>query len=241
MHRLLYLLTGVWMLALPARPAAALQPFYFYNPHTTLCLGPQNDSMAQGTPIVQETCKASGAQQWIYVPGGSDNFQIQNALTGLCLDARGGAANHTPVQQWPCSNISNEEWEVFAPAKGSVVAPLKSRVAGSSTFCLDIPGGQTTVGLAMQIYGCNGTVSQLWQLKPAPDVFVPFVANLVNTATLNAAFGKITLYGLMPKEKDIPNCFAGHTAFIQGPNGGTFAPANSTVTLTVYTCTKPGT
>lgn len=172
MHKALYLAVAVVALMLTAKPAAALQPFVFFNAHTSMCLEPQNDSTAEGTPIVQEPCKASGAQQWIYLPDGSAGFQFQNAQTGLCLDARGGAANHTPVQQWPCNGISNEKWQIFVPANGSLDAPVQSRVAGSSGFCLDIPGGQATVGLAMQIYRCNQTVSQLWQLKPANGVYV---------------------------------------------------------------------
>jgi hypothetical protein len=237
MHKALYLAVAVAVVApmLTAKPAAALQPFVFFNAHTNMCLEPQNDSTAQGTPIVQEPCKRSGAQQWIYYGGG-----FLNAQTGLCLDARGGAANHTPVQQWPCNTISNETWEVFVPAKGSLSAPVQSRVAGSSSFCLDIPGGQATVGLAMQIYGCNETVSQMWQLRPANGVYVPNVSNSANSSTLTAAVGKLTLYGFMSEVKNITNCFAGHTAIGQIPNPGTFAPPNSTVQLTVYTCAKPG-
>jgi hypothetical protein len=238
MHKALNLAVAALMFT--AKPAAALQPFVFFNAHTSMCIQPQNDSTAQGTPIVQEPCKASGTQQWIYLPDGSAGFQFQNAQTGLCLDARGGAANHTPVQQWPCNGISNEKWQIFVPAKGSLDAPVQSRVAGSSGFCLDIPGGQATVGLAMQIYGCNQTVSQLWQLKPASDVFVPDVTNLANSSTLGAAVNKITLYGFTPKVNSITNCLAGHTAIFQVPGSGNFARPNSEVTLTVYTCTKPG-
>jgi hypothetical protein len=222
---------------LTAKAAAALQPFVFFNAHTSMCLEPQNDSTAAGAPILQEPCKASGAQQWIYLLDGSAVL-FQNAQTGLCLDARGGAANHTPVQQWPCNSISNEKWQIFVPAKGSLDAPVQSRVAGSSGFCLDIPGGQATVGLAMQIYRCNQTVSQLWQLKPANGVYVPNVTNGANSSTLTAAVNKITLYGFKPTVSNISNCFAGHTAILQTPNPGTFAPPNSTVTLTVYTCAK---
>jgi hypothetical protein len=39
---------------------------------------------------------------------------------------------------------------------------LFSRVSGTSSYCLDIPGGQQVAGLAMQIYRCNGTEAQQW-------------------------------------------------------------------------------
>jgi hypothetical protein len=74
MHKALYLAVAVVALMLTAKPAAALQPFVFFNAHTSMCLEPQNDSTAEGTPIVQEPCKASGAQQWIYLPDGSAGF-----------------------------------------------------------------------------------------------------------------------------------------------------------------------
>ena len=236
MHRALYLAVAVIALMLTAKPAAAAAPtpFVFFNLHTNMCLEPQNDSTANGTPVVQEPCRETGAQQWIYI---SNATQFQNAQTGLCLDARGGAANHTAVQQWPCNWISNEKWQIFVPAKGSPGAPVQSRVAGSSGFCLDIPGGQATVGLAMQIYRCNQTLSQLWQLNPARGVYVPNVTNITSSNTLTAAVNRITLYGFTAKVSNITYCFAGHTAIIQSPLPETFAPPNSTVTLTVYTCT----
>jgi hypothetical protein len=55
MHKALYLVATVISLMLTANPATA-QEFLFFNAHTGLCLGPQNGSSAQGTPIVQESC-----------------------------------------------------------------------------------------------------------------------------------------------------------------------------------------
>lgn len=159
----------------------------------------------------------------------------------MCFDARGGAANHTPIQQWTCNGISNEKWKVFAPAKGADGGPVQSEVAGSSGYCLDIPGGQTTAGLAMQIYKCNQTVSQLWKLNPAVTLYVPYVANFMTSNTLQAAVYKIKFYGLVPKVTNINDCFAGHTGIIQEPEGGHFAELkNNVVTLTVYNCVKSG-
>lgn len=240
MHKIVYFFASLMALALSAKPAAAIQPFYFFNSHTGMCLEPQNESMLQGTAIVQRPCKASGAQEWIYV-NSSTGFQFENALTGMCFDARGGAANHTPIQQWTCNGISNEKWKIFVPAKGALSAPVQSEVAGSSGYCLDIPGGQKAAGLAMQIYKCNETVSQLWQLNPAGSLYVPNVSNTMNSNTLNAAVYKIGFYGLVPKVTNINNCFAGHTGIVQSPDAGAFAePKNNVVTLTVYNCVKSG-
>jgi len=243
MHKTVYLFASVMSLALSAKPAAAIKPFVFFNSHTSMCLEPQNDSMLQGTAIVQQPCKASAAQEWIYISLGGAGFQFENALTGMCFDARGGAANHTPIQQWTCNGISNERWQISVSGKGAVGAPaqVQSKVAGSSGYCLDIPGGQRTAGLAMQIYKCNQTVSQSWQLNPAGFLYVPNISNTMNSSTLNAAVYKIGFYGLVPRVTNINNCFAGHTAILQFPSAGTLVePKNSAVTLRVYNCVKSG-
>ena len=91
-------------------------------------------------------------------------FHVVNRGSGLCLDAQGRAANGTPIIQWPCNSISNENWD-FGNSSGSVFT-LRSRVSGTTSTCLDVPGAQATVGLALQLWSCNGTVAQSWQ---APD------------------------------------------------------------------------
>lgn len=163
MHKALYAVATVLTMALWAKPAAAIQPTVLFNPHTNMCLEPQNRSTLQGTAIVQQPCDNSTAQEWLLIWLDPTVVQFKNVLTGMCLDARGSAANHTPVQQWTCNKITNEWWQPFPPAKGSTIAPIQSAVARSKGYCLDIPGGQSTAGLAMQIYKCNDTVSQLWK------------------------------------------------------------------------------
>jgi Ricin-type beta-trefoil lectin domain-like len=143
--------------------AASSPPGDIYNFLSNQCLQPVDGSTVQGAAIVQEPCDEGAAQQWLSVPEGGSIVHYQNVLSGLCLDARGGAANHTPVQQWTCNSISNENWEPGADLD-DYIPPLYSRVSGTSSYCLDIPGGQQTAGLAMQIYRCNGTEAQQWWL-----------------------------------------------------------------------------
>jgi hypothetical protein len=145
-----------------ASPAAAASgPGDLYNFLSNQCLQPVNGSTLQGAAIVQEPCNGGAAQQWVNVPVSGNIFHYQNVLSGLCLDARGGAVNGTPVQQWTCTSISNENWEPGEDL-GDDIPPLFSRVSGTSSYCLDIPGGQQVAGLAMQIYRCNGTEAQQW-------------------------------------------------------------------------------
>ncbi len=233
MYRTVYIAASVVAVALSARPAAALQPFVLYNSHTNMCLQPVDGSTTQGVAIVQQPCNRTAAQEWMYVATGGGSFHLENALSQLCLDARGGAANRTPVQQWTCNQISNENWEPEVNPKGGG-APLISRVSGSSSYCLDIPGGQQTAGLAMQIYVCNETVSQSWLLNPDGSLVVPNVVNL----QANAAIAKVSLYGLtpMPNNTNNPNlCPASKNGLVvdQFPGGGGFQVPNTKICLSI--------
>jgi hypothetical protein len=149
-----------------AAPAAASGPNVLYNFLSNQCLQPINGSTSQGATIVQEPCNGSPAQNWTQVSVGNNIFHFVNVLSGLCLDARGSARNRTQVQQWTCNSISNENWQPSDDDSNDDIPPMFSRVSGTSSYCLDIPGGQNTVGLAMQIYSCNGTAAQGWLIAP---------------------------------------------------------------------------
>jgi hypothetical protein len=224
-HQTFYIATCVIAVALSAKPAAAIQPVRIYNSHTNMCLQPLNGSAVLGVAIVQTPCNLSGIQEWLYISVGGGSFHYQNAVTGLCLDARGGATNGTPIQQWTCDQISNENWE----SEVGNDTPLISRVSGSNSYCLDIPGGQQTPELAMQIYKCNGTVSQLWQLAPLGQVFIP---NVVGSSE-DAARNKLTLYDLRAMVTYAAKCISPGNVLAEGGGPGPLTLANSQIPLTV--------
>ena len=127
-----------------------------------MCLQPADPGGGAGTAIVQQPCTSSQAQNWAPVGIGS-SYKFVNQATGLCMDAHGGAAQGTPVDQWPCNNISNERWS-WPHSLPDSFWPIRSEVAGSSGYCLDVPGASTQAGLGMQIYTCNGTAAQAWAI-----------------------------------------------------------------------------
>jgi Ricin-type beta-trefoil lectin domain len=131
-----------------------------YNSRSEKCLQPLNESTAQGAPIVLMPCDQRPAQQWKRLLNGGALHYV-NQLSGMCLDAHGSAANGTPVQQWTCNMITNENWRYLQDA-GDTQPKVVSWVSNTNIYCLDIPGGQTTSGLAVQIYTCNGTPAQHW-------------------------------------------------------------------------------
>lgn len=128
------------------------------------CLAPQGNSSADGVPIVQTTCTGNPFQRWDFVDHDNSNFQIRNAVTLKCMDALGGATNGTPVVQWPCANISNQRFHANRSLPDFV--ELRSRVAGSNTHCLDVPGGRSDENLALQLWVCNNTASQRYGVFP---------------------------------------------------------------------------
>ena len=161
-HRIVSLVVGLQSLS-PAfrylRGSQRRTPTRSTTFFSNQCLQPINDT-GQGAAIVQEPCNGGAAQQWTEVSVGSNVFHYVNVLSGLCLDARGGAVNGTPVQQWSCNSISNEKWQPGEDVSDEI-PPLISRVSGKQLLPRHTRGSGSA-GLAMQIYRCNGTLAQQW-------------------------------------------------------------------------------
>jgi hypothetical protein len=119
------------------------------------CLQPINGSHTQGDAIVQESCNGSAAQQWTVKSVSSTKVHLVNRSSGLCLDARGKAVNGTPIQQWTCNWISNENWSF-----GITNKLLSSGISNTFSHCIASPGFQD--GLPMELRFCDGDSAQLW-------------------------------------------------------------------------------
>ena len=61
--------------------------------------------------------------------------------------------------------------------------PVKSQVAGSSSYCLEVPGASTQAGLGVQIYWCNNTRAQAWAERSCLDQGVPVKVSDPKTLT----------------------------------------------------------
>ncbi len=80
------------------------------------------------------------------------------------MDLAGRNANQVPVIQWPCSGINNQRFQASRDLPN--FASRRSRVAGTSTHCLDVPGELAPEAAAMQIWDCNGTPAQTFGVFP---------------------------------------------------------------------------
>ena len=139
------------------------------NDGNHLCLQPEDGLFDAGVPIVQVECDTTSLiQRWESINHSADHsvFQLQNLATELCLDAMGSATDGTPVVQWPCNSISNEQWDL-----GPDFVHLRSRVSGTTSHCLDVPWASADVGLRMQIFRCNNTTAQIWDTF-GPEIII---------------------------------------------------------------------
>lgn len=119
------------------------------------CLQPINGSLNQGDAIVQQSCNGSTAQQWTVKSVSSTKVHLVNRASHLCLDARGKAVNGTPIQQWTCNWISNENWSF-----GITNKLLSSGISNTFSHCVATPGVQD--GLPMELRFCDGDSAQIW-------------------------------------------------------------------------------
>jgi hypothetical protein len=123
------------------------------------CLQPLGGSSDRGVAIVQQTCDGSVAQQWLAPAGVTTKFHLVNRASNLCLDARGKAVDGTPIQQWPCNTITNENWSY-----GISNNLLSSGISNTFSHCVATPGAGD--GLPMELRSCTGGVQQQWNRPP---------------------------------------------------------------------------
>ncbi|MER5639192.1 ricin-type beta-trefoil lectin domain protein [Kitasatospora sp. NPDC002227] len=96
------------------------------------------------------------ANSFSYQPAtGLPTGNVTSGLPGKCLDAGNNGANtgdwSMPVEVWDCAGTPGQTWTVGND--GTVQALGK---------CLDVYGGGTTNGTAVQLYPCNGSGAQVW-------------------------------------------------------------------------------
>ncbi|NRQ33440.1 hypothetical protein HII36_16525 [Nonomuraea sp. NN258] len=152
------LLTAV---APPAQAQAQAETGFFMiqNFRSALCLQPERNTPDDAV-IVQRTCNRDDPMQhWVLIKLDDNHRQFLNRATARCMETRTGAKNGDRIDQWICNNISNERW-TWKPNSAGFASPIRSNVSGTNSHCLDVPGGQGTEGLPMQLYVCNSTTAQ---------------------------------------------------------------------------------
>jgi hypothetical protein len=155
-------LLAVGMTVLGAGVAHAADPHPIKNAGSGLCLEPQGKSLELFASIVQVGCDGTAAQRWFSQGfGGTNRWQFANEASHLCFDAFDGAFNGARLLQNQCAPISNDQFTSSRSLPD--VVTLMSRVGFRDTnFCIDVPGNDHSVNVAMQLFQCNTTDAQKW-------------------------------------------------------------------------------
>ena len=144
------------------------------------CLDVRNCAIyTNGTPVQIYTCNNTPAQQWAidsYAPpgsGGSIYTVFRNPVSNMCLDVRGGAinTNGTPLQIYSCNNTAAQTWSTFYSSR--LVNELYIYGVSYGGKCLDVRDGHiSTDQTPVQIYTCNGTSAQNWNIVEFTPPFI---------------------------------------------------------------------
>jgi hypothetical protein len=171
------LAAGLTAAAVPARAAENTVYYQLVTGPTVNTSVPECLTADTGQTVTQHFCDPNPAvltQLWR--PIEFQNFwEFQNRATGLCLWAFevGPPHNGVPITMSSCfADDTNSEWQI-SRSTFPVTEAIASKVAGSTGFCLDVPGASITVGLQLQLFQCNGTAAQ--QFRITNPVVLPVV------------------------------------------------------------------
>ncbi|MFI2432998.1 non-reducing end alpha-L-arabinofuranosidase family hydrolase [Streptomyces sp. NPDC018693] len=133
---------------LVATPAQAATTGELRGVGSGRCLDVPGLSQTDGTNLHIWDCWGGTNQQWTL----TDNNQL-TVYGNKCLDVPGNATAGTRPVIWSCHGGTNQQWRVNAD--GTVVAV-------QSGLCLDVSGGATANGTAVQLWNCTGSNNQKW-------------------------------------------------------------------------------
>ena len=153
--------------AAPTRPAPPTGPIT--NTLMSKCAIPASTTAipAAATAVVSYTCGVG------YSTGPLLPWTLSTDGTlmagGMCLGLKGGetaTANGTLTVMAKCASTYDQQWAV-----GWDTSNRPRLVNPNSGRCLDIPSSSTTNGTQLQIYTCNNTNAQVWNVPHATRTF----------------------------------------------------------------------
>jgi len=130
------------------------------------CVDATGAGTANGTTVQQWACGNQQAnQEWQFQSAGNGIYKVvnRNAQSEVWDVANLGTANGSLLQLWSYGGGQNQQWMPVSLGNGSY-----KFVGVASGRCLDVPAASTANGVRLQIYDCNGTTAQSFQLVPQP-------------------------------------------------------------------------
>jgi aryl-phospho-beta-D-glucosidase BglC (GH1 family) len=119
-----------------------------------------------GTVLQQWTCGSQQYnQEWQFQSRGNGTYSVvnRNAPTEAWNVVKNGTGNGSLMQLWTYGGGANEQWMPV-----SLGGSLYKFVGVGSGRCLDVPGASTSNGVQLQIYDCNGSAAQSFNLNAQP-------------------------------------------------------------------------
>jgi hypothetical protein len=124
---------------------------------TDLCADVRNGEPFAGQVVWQYGCNDTAAQRFHVEPKGN-GAQVRNIGTNLCLDIDG-----TKLELGHCDSSGTETF-LFDPSSIPPVHQFTKKE--SDGMCVDVPNADLTPGVQLQIFECNRTNAQHFQLLP---------------------------------------------------------------------------
>ena len=139
--------------------------YTIYNPQSGRYLDVSGASTTPGTNVQIYDGNRTCSQQWSITVNNDNSYALVSACSGLNLNVAGGAVSvsGTFVTVSTGSGTSAQKWTLSKLASNTIPNGYYSLLTTAGT-ALDVPGGSTRAGTALQIYENNGTGSQVWKL-----------------------------------------------------------------------------
>jgi hypothetical protein len=155
-------------------PAASLAQtrtgliYSYLQAQPQMCLDVPRGDFRAGAPLQIYRCQNSPNQQFTY-----DERTGRLSIGGLCVDAFLGPSGR-PMQQgdriglWTCQGSPNQQWVLSHCPPGKrclqVLSPQVMVTLANKTMCMDLPNGQTAQGTAVNLWPCQGSPNQLFNV-----------------------------------------------------------------------------
>jgi hypothetical protein len=127
-----------------------------------------NDSQTNGTCVQQYDAYGGAAQKLVLKDSGKGNVKLtMKDNNNKCLGPKGHAlAAGTKLEVQDCNGGNDQAWITGETAAGSGTFMLKN--VGAPGLCLDVTGGGSANGAAMQIMTCTAQNNQLFAASVSP-------------------------------------------------------------------------
>jgi hypothetical protein len=116
---------------------------------SSLCVDDSASQTGNGNPIQLWGCNATGAQAWRLYSNG------ELVTLGGCMTAASTGWWGSKIQFGTCTGSNQQTWGV---------GPDGELVNGAFGLCLDDPSSSVTWGTQLQVWGCDMTAAQDWNL-----------------------------------------------------------------------------